>query len=87
MRFTDILYEKRDGVAWITINRPEVYNALRGRTTDDMATALEDAAVDDLVRAVVIAGAGLTLSARGGTRVKTAPLPNTVAQANRASST
>ena len=39
MRFIDIDYEKRDGVARITINRPEVYNALRGRTTDEMVEA------------------------------------------------
>ena len=58
MGFTDILCDKRDSVAWITINRPEVYNALRGRTTDEMATALEDTGGDNLVRAVVIAGAG-----------------------------
>ena len=58
MSFTDILYDKRDGVARITINRPEVYNALRGKTTDEMVVALEDAAGDDGIRAVVIAGSG-----------------------------
>ena len=58
MGFTDILYDKADGVARITINRPEVYNAIRGKTTDEMAVALEDAADDDVVRVVVIAGAG-----------------------------
>ena len=46
MRFTDILYAKIDGIARITINRPEVYNALRGKTTDEMVVALEDAADD-----------------------------------------
>lgn len=58
MRFSDILYKKKDGVARITINRPEVYNALRGKTTDEMVVALEDAAADESIRAVVIAGAG-----------------------------
>ena len=58
MTFIDIDYEKRDGVARITINRPEVYNALRGRTTDEMVEALRDATGDDGVRVVVIAGAG-----------------------------
>ena len=58
MSFTDILYEKRQGVARITINRPEVYNALRGKTTDEMVAALEDAADDGTVRVVVIAGTG-----------------------------
>ena len=58
MRFTDILYEKQDSVARITINRPDVYNALRGKTTDEMVIALEDATDDRDVRVVVIAGAG-----------------------------
>lgn len=58
MRFTDIIYGKSEGVARITINRPEVYNALRGVTTDEMVEALRDAAEDADVRVVVIAGAG-----------------------------
>ena len=58
MRFIDIDYEKRDRVARVTINRPEVYNALRGKTTDEMVEALRDATGDDGVRIVVIAGAG-----------------------------
>ena len=41
--YTDILYEKGNGVAQITINRPEVYSAIRGKTTDEMVDALEDA--------------------------------------------
>ena len=58
MKFTDIIYEKKDGVARITINRPEVYNALRGKTTDEMVVALEDATEDDGIRVLVVAGAG-----------------------------
>ena len=58
MKFADILYKKKDSVARVTINRPEVYNALRGRTTDEMSVALEDAANDHDVRVVVIAGSG-----------------------------
>ena len=58
MGYSDILYGKADGVARITINRPEVYNAIRGKTTDEMAVALEDAATDEAIRVVVIAGAG-----------------------------
>ena len=58
MQFTDIIYEKSDGIAWLTINRPEVYNATRGRTTDEMAVALQDADDDDGVRVVVISGSG-----------------------------
>ena len=58
MAFADILYDKKDGVARITINRPEVYNAIRGRTTDEMVVALRDADVDESIRVIVIAGAG-----------------------------
>ncbi len=58
MRFTDILYAKADNIARITINRPEVYNAIRGKTTDEMVVALQDAAEDESMRVVVIAGSG-----------------------------
>ena len=58
MKFVDILYEKADNIAWVTINRPEVYNATRGRTTDEMSIALEDAELDDSIRVVVISGTG-----------------------------
>ena len=44
-----MLYEKWNGMARITINRPEVYNAIRGKTTDDMVVALEDAEADDRI--------------------------------------
>ncbi len=43
MEFTDIIYEKRDGIATITINRPKVMNAFRGETVDDMIAAFKDA--------------------------------------------
>ncbi|MDA1347528.1 MAG: enoyl-CoA hydratase-related protein [Chloroflexi bacterium] len=58
MRFVDIIYKKNDGVARVTINRPEVYNAKRGRTTDELSEALQDASNDDSLRVVVIAGSG-----------------------------
>ena len=58
MTFIDILYRKENGVADLTINRPEVYNAIRGKTTDEMAVALKDAANDETVRVVIISGTG-----------------------------
>ena len=58
MRFTDIVYRQEDGVAWLTINRPEVYNAIRGQTSDEMVEVLEDIAADGSIRVAVISGAG-----------------------------
>ncbi len=58
MRFTDIVYRQEDGVAWLTINRPEVYNAIRGQTSDEMVEALQDIAADGSIRVAVISGAG-----------------------------
>jgi dihydroxynaphthoic acid synthetase len=56
--YSDVIYEKRDGAAWLMINRPETFNAKRGITMDEMADALLDASKDSSVRAVVISGAG-----------------------------
>ena len=56
--YSDIVYKKEDGVAWLLMNRPETYNAKRGITMDEMATCLLDAAEDSDIRVVVISGAG-----------------------------
>ena len=56
--FENILYKKEEGIAWITINRPEVLNALDLKTRQEMLKALEDAEKDPSVRVVAITGAG-----------------------------
>jgi naphthoate synthase len=66
MAYTDILYEKKDGVAWITINRPEVRNAFRTRTVRELTEAFEDAKFDRTVGVVVLTGAGDKAFCSGG---------------------
>jgi 2-ketocyclohexanecarboxyl-CoA hydrolase len=66
MDFTDIIYEKRDGIATITINRPEVMNAFRGETVREMVEAFRDAARDRSVGAVILTGAGERAFCSGG---------------------
>jgi naphthoate synthase len=56
--FQDILYEKRDGIAFVTINRPEVLNAFREETVDELIAAFEDAWDDNDVGVVILTGAG-----------------------------
>ena len=57
-RFEDILYEKKEGVARLTLNRPEVYNAYSSETLREMKKAFRDAAWDDSVAVLVLTGAG-----------------------------
>lgn len=64
--FKDILYDKRDWVARITINRPHVYNAYATPTLVELATAFQDAAFDDSVAVVVYTGAGDRAFCTGG---------------------
>jgi 2-ketocyclohexanecarboxyl-CoA hydrolase len=64
--FGDILYGKKDGVAWITINRPEVRNAFRVKTVDEMIRAFRDAWADADVGVVVLTGAGDKAFCSGG---------------------
>jgi 2-ketocyclohexanecarboxyl-CoA hydrolase len=66
MDYTDILFEIRNGVAWITINRPEKMNAFRGRTCDELIHALNKAGYDKAVGAIVLAGAGEKAFCTGG---------------------
>src|SRR3954447_18986304 len=55
----DVLYDiDSDGVATLTINRPEVMNALRPQTSVDMQEVLDDVRNNDDVRCLVITGAG-----------------------------
>ena len=58
MDYTEILYEKSEGVATITLNRPERMNAFTDTMLKQWAAALEDARLDSDVRVVVVTGAG-----------------------------
>jgi len=58
MEFKNTLYEKGEGIATITINRPEVLNALNEETINEILIRLEDAKNDENIRVIVITGAG-----------------------------
>src|SRR3954453_16756393 len=66
MAYQDILYEKRDGIAPGTINRPKVLNAFRAETVEEMLEAMRDAEHDDAIGVVVLAGAGDRAFCSGG---------------------
>jgi enoyl-CoA hydratase/carnithine racemase len=64
--FRDILYAKSDGIARITINRPQAYNAYSTAALEELATAFRDASFDDAVGVVVLTGAGDRAFCTGG---------------------
>lgn len=65
--FQDIIYEKcDDGIAKITINRPEVRNAFRPQTVMEMSRALNDARNDEAVGVVILTGMGEKAFCSGG---------------------
>ncbi len=66
LHFAEILYEKKDGVATVTLNRPDVYNAYSSQTLREMIAAFRDAAWDDSVAVVVLTGAGEKAFCSGG---------------------
>ena len=66
MSYEDLLYEVRDHVATITINRPKVHNAFRGRTCEELVHALQRAGYDRDVGAIVLTGAGDRAFCTGG---------------------
>jgi len=58
MELKDLLYVKRDHTAWVTLNRPQVLNALTPEMAQSLRLASEDARDDENITAVVITGAG-----------------------------
>ena len=66
MAYRDILYDKRDGIATITINRPKVLNAFRAETVEEMLEAMRDADNDPDIGVIVLAGAGDRAFCAGG---------------------
>ena len=58
MEVKNILLEKKESVAWITLNRPEVRNAQNDALRSELLWALENIRDDDEVRVIVITGAG-----------------------------
>ena len=64
--FSDINYETAEGIAKITINRPEVRNAFRPQTLAELQTAFSLARDDDTVGVIIFTGAGSEAFCSGG---------------------
>src|SRR5260370_14786821 len=58
MDFDSILYEKKDGIAYITFNRPKVLNALDNKTIEELRQVLVDARDDASIRVLIVTGTG-----------------------------
>ena len=54
----NVLYEAKGAIAYVTVNRPKVLNALNTRTWADLRAAFEQAREDPAVRGVILTGAG-----------------------------
>jgi enoyl-CoA hydratase len=71
-----VLFENRDGIAWVTLNRPDRLNAYNVAMRDDLFAALNRVQADPEVRAMVLAGAGKAFSTGGDvTEFGQAPSP------------
>src|SRR3546814_10187324 len=66
MDYEDILYDEKNGVATITINRPKVYNAFRPRTCVELIDAFLKAGWSEEIGAIVLTGAGNKAFCTGG---------------------
>ncbi len=58
MSYENLLYEKKDGIAYITFNRPKVLNALNRKTVEELQHVLRDARHDAAVRVLILSGSG-----------------------------
>jgi enoyl-CoA hydratase len=71
---TVLLYEKRDGIAHVTLNRPEVHNAMDSEVMVRLAEAWQDFADDDTLRVAIITGSGDKAFSAGADLRKLIPL-------------
>ncbi len=58
MAYENLLYEKKDGIGYITFNRPKVLNALNRKTIEELQQVLLDAREDAAVRVLILTGSG-----------------------------
>ncbi|NEV02929.1 enoyl-CoA hydratase-related protein, partial [Bradyrhizobium uaiense] len=58
LALANVLYEKKNGVAYVTLNRPKVLNALNTPTWRDLKAAFEDAKADVAVHGAILTGSG-----------------------------
>lgn len=64
--FEEIIYEKSNGIAKITMNRPQVHNAFTPLTVNEMITAFADARDDSSIGVIILTGAGDKAFCSGG---------------------
>jgi dihydroxynaphthoic acid synthetase len=64
--YKDILFEVKDQVAWITINRPRTRNAFREQTLDELIHAFSSTRLDPMIACAVVTGAGDEAFSAGG---------------------
>jgi enoyl-CoA hydratase/carnithine racemase len=58
LTLANVLYQKKDAIAYVTVNRPKLLNALNMSTWRDLRAVFEDARKDPTVRGVILTGAG-----------------------------
>ena len=75
MSYETLLTEARDGIGVVTVNRPEVRNALNRRVMEEMRAVLDGFREDDGVGAVLFTGAGRTSGSSGRGRCSTGSPP------------
>ena len=68
MNYSTIIYEKKGRIAKITLNRPEVLNAMSSIMTDELCQAVDEIAKDDEIGALILTGAGRAFCASRGPR-------------------
>src|SRR2546427_5338252 len=66
MAYETLLFDLRDAIAFITINRPDKLNALNDQVVHELADAAERVATDDAIKGAILSGAGEKAFVAGG---------------------